>query len=96
MIGVNELTEAKVHERSILQPLAALVAPYAPHIAEELWEMCGGDGLAVDAPWPTWSPEKLVESEVNYPVQFNGKVRFQLSTAADASPKEVEDRKSVV
>ena len=90
MIGVNELTEAKVHERSILQPLAALVAPYAPHIAEELWEMCGGDGLAVDAPWPTWSPEKLVESEVNYPVQFNGKVRFQFSTAADASPKEVE------
>ena len=90
MIGVNELTEAKCHERAVLQPLAALLAPYAPHLAEELWEACGGEGSIVDAAWPKWDAAKLVESEVTYPVQFNGKVRFQFSVAADAAPPDVE------
>lgn len=90
MIGVNELTEAKAHERALLQPLAALVAPYAPHMAEELWELCGGNGLVVDAPWPKWDAEKLIESETTYPVQFNGKVRFQFSVPSDTAPADVE------
>ena len=90
MIGVNELTEAGAHERAVLQPLSALLAPYAPHLAEELWEVCGGEGSVVDAPWPKWDAEKLVESEVTYPVQFNGKVRFQFAAPAEAAPSEVE------
>ncbi len=90
MIGVNELTEAGCHERSVLQPLSALLAPYAPHLAEELWETCGGEGSVVDAAWPKWDAEKLVESEVTYPVQFNGKVRFQFAVAADSAPADVE------
>ena len=90
MIGVNELTEAGAHERAVLQPLAAILAPYAPHLAEELWELCGGPGSVVDAAWPKWDASKLVEAEVQYPVQFNGKVRFQFSVATDASPSDVE------
>jgi len=90
MIGVNELTEAGAHERAVLQPLAATLAPYAPHLAEELWELCGGSGSVVDADWPKWDASKLVEAEVQYPVQFNGKVRFQFSVATDASPSDVE------
>ena len=82
MIGVNERTEAGCHERTVLQPLAALLA-HAPHLAEELWEACGGKGSVVDAAWPKWDAEKLVESEVTYPVQFNGKVRFQFAVTAD-------------
>ena len=90
MIGVNELTEQGCHDRQILQPLAAILGPYAPHLAEELWLCAGGMGSVVDAPWPAWDPEKLVESEVRYPVQFNGKVRFQFEVSADLGPKEVE------
>ncbi|MBK12190.1 MAG: leucine--tRNA ligase [Crocinitomicaceae bacterium] len=90
MIGVNELTEANAHERAVLQPLSALLAPYAPHLAEDLWEVCGGEGSVVDAPWPKWDAEKLVEAEVTYPVQFNGKVRFQFAAPAEATPNEVE------
>ena len=90
MIGVNELTEQGCHDRDILQPLSAILGPYAPHLAEELWACSGGQGSVVDAPWPAWNAEKLVESEVRYPVQFNGKVRFQFEVAADLSPKEVE------
>ena len=91
MIGVNELTEMGCHDRAILQPLAAILSPYAPHLAEELWSRSGGQGSVVDAPWPKWNATKLVESEVRYPVQFNGKVRFQFEVAADLSPEEVEN-----
>lgn len=90
MIGVNELTDLGCHERKVLQPLAAILSPYAPHLAEELWQLAGGAGLAVDASWPQWDAAKLVESEVRYPVQFNGKVRFQLEVPADLSPSDVE------
>ena len=90
MIGVNELTEQGCHDRQILQPLAAILGPYAPHLAEELWSCAGGSASVVDAPWPKWDPEKLVESEVRYPVQFNGKVRFQLEVPADLGAKDVE------
>ena len=90
MIGINELTEMGCHDREVLQPLAAILSPYAPHLAEELWATAGGAGSAVDAPWPKWDPEKLVEAEVRYPVQFNGKVRFQLEVASDLSPSDVE------
>ena len=62
----------------------------APHLAEEVWSYAGGIGSVVDAAWPKWDPEKLVESEVRYPVQFNGKVRFQLEVPAELGPKEVE------
>ena len=91
MIGVNELTEMGCHDRAILQPLSAILAPYAPHLAEELWSRSGGQGSVVDASWPAWDSAKLVESEVRYPVQFNGKVRFQFEVAADLSPEEVEN-----
>ena len=90
MIGVNELTEQSCHDRQVLQPFAAVLGPYAPHLAEEVWSYAGGIGSVVDAAWPKWDPEKLVESEVRYPVQFNGKVRFQLEVPAELGPKEVE------
>lgn len=90
MIGINELTELGCHSREVLQPMAAILSPYAPHLAEELWACSGGDGSVVDAPWPSWDAGKLVQSEVLYPVQFNGKVRFQFEVAAELAPGEVE------
>jgi leucyl-tRNA synthetase len=90
MVCVNELQDAKCNKRDILEPLCILVAPYAPHIAEELWKLCGHQESITFAQWPVFNPEYLVENEFNYPVSFNGKVRFNLNFALDKDTASIE------
>jgi len=90
MICVNELGQQKCHHRAILEPLAILVAPYAPHIAEELWSMLGHTGTIADQPFPVFKAEYLVEDAKEYPVSFNGKMRFKIELPLDLSVEEIE------
>lgn len=90
MIAVNELTAINCHERTILEPLAILISPYAPHIAEELWHRLGHSGSISQVPFPIFNPEHLVESSKEYPVSFNGKMRFKIELPMDLSVQEIE------
>lgn len=90
MIAVNELTDLKCSKRSILEVLPVLLSPYAPHIAEELWSRLGHVNSINEAAFPQHEAQFLVESTVNYPISFNGKVRFTLSLPADMPKAEVE------
>jgi leucyl-tRNA synthetase len=90
MICVNELTDLKCHKRSILEPLLILLAPFAPHMAEELWRLTGHDTTIVDAPWPSAEEKYLQDDTVLYPVSFNGKMRFKLEMPASAGKDEIE------
>jgi leucyl-tRNA synthetase len=90
MIAVNELTALNCHERTILEPLAVLIAPYAPHIAEELWYRLGHKSSVSTAPFPVFNPEHLVESSKEYPVSFNGKTRFTIELPMDMSAADIE------
>ncbi|MCM1309918.1 MAG: leucine--tRNA ligase [Bacteroides sp.] len=90
MICVNELTAQKCTSREALEPLAILLAPFAPHIAEELWHTFLGHGSTVcDATWPQHDESHLVEAEVTYPVSFNGKARFNLTVPAGMGGDDV-------
>lgn len=90
MICVNELTSSKCRSRHILQPLTILLAPFAPHIAEELWHKMGNETSVCDAVWPEFNEEYLKEDSVTYAVSFNGKARFNIEVAAGTSREEVE------
>jgi leucyl-tRNA synthetase len=90
MIAVNELLAINCHERLILEPLAVLISPYAPHIAEELWHQLGHKTSISTVPFPKFNPEYLVESSKEYPVSFNGKTRFKLEFPMDMPPAEIE------
>ena len=90
MICVNELTTMKCRSREIYEPLVILLAPFAPHIAEELWHVLGHDTTVCDAQWPTWNEDYLKESTVKYGVSFNGKSRYTIEVPADASEDEVK------
>jgi len=90
MIAVNELTAINCHERTILEPLAILISPYAPHIAEELWHRLGHKGSISKVPFPLFNAEHLVESSKEYPVSFNGKMRFKIELPMDLSAAEIE------
>jgi leucine--tRNA ligase len=90
MICVNELTALKCHHRAILEPLAVLVAPFAPHIAEELWKHLGHNESITYAPYPTHEEKYLQEDSKEYPVSFNGKVRFKRAFPTDMSVAEIE------
>lgn len=90
MICVNELAQQKCHNHELLSKLVVVIAPFAPHIAEELWERLGMKGSVCDAQWPEWNEAYLVENEVNMTVSFNGKARFQKTFAADASRDDIE------
>ena len=90
MICVNELTSAKCRKRAILEPLAILIAPYAPHIAEEVWAAMGHETSICDAEFPICNEAYLVESNTKYPISFNGKVRFTMELPADMSKEDVE------
>lgn len=90
MICVNELTQQKCHSRAALEPIVVLLAPFAPHIAEELWHQLGHDTTVCDAQWPTWDESLLVESEMQLMVSFNGKARFQITLPADASNDDIQ------
>ena len=90
MICTNELTALKCKNRELMKTLTILIAPFAPHIAEELWSMLGGEGSVCDAQWPEWNEDYLVESQVKMGVAFNGKARFELQFAADATNDVIE------
>ncbi len=90
MICVNELTARKCSSREILEPLAVLVSPYAPHIAEELWEKLGHTTSIATAPFPGFEPQFLVEDSKEYPISFNGKMRFTMDLPLDLSREEIE------
>lgn len=91
MICVNELAQQKCHHRAILEPLAVLVSPYAPHIAEELWSALGHEGSIAKVPFPKFEEKYLVESEKEYPVSFNGKMRFKIELPLDLTAAQIED-----
>ena len=92
MICCNQLTDlGDGVGREVLEPLTVLIAPFAPHIAEELWHRMGHDTTICDAPWPEYDPQMLVEDTVKYPVQFNGKMRFMLELPADIDQAGVLD-----
>ena len=90
MICVNELSQQKCKNADVARTLTILIAPFAPHIAEELWEMLGGKGSVCDAQWPEWNEEYLVESQVKMGVAINGKTRFEIQLAADADNPTIE------
>jgi len=90
MICVNELTQQKCKNKELLKDLVILIAPFAPHIAEELWEILGCEGSVCDAQWPEWNEDYLVESQVKMGVAFNGKTRFEIQLAADADNQAIE------
>ncbi len=90
MICVNELSQQKCRHRAILEPLAILISPYAPHIAEELWEKLGHSTCVAFAPFPKFEEKYLVESTKEYPVSFNGKMRFTLNLPLDLTAAQIE------
>nr|WP_314993265.1 class I tRNA ligase family protein [uncultured Capnocytophaga sp.] len=90
MICVNELSSLKCHHKAILEPLAVLVAPFAPHIAEELWKRLGNAESVTYAPYPIHEEKYLQEDSKEYPVSFNGKVRFKRAYATSMSVAEIE------
>ena len=91
MICVNELSSQKCNHRSILEPLAILLSPFAVHLAEELWERLGHNTSISTVPYPIFEEKYLVENTKNYPVSFNGKMRFTHELPLDLSPKEIEE-----
>ncbi len=90
MIAVGELAQQKCRSKLVLEQLVVLIAPFAPHIAEELWHALGNTTTVCDAQWPVFNPQYLVESEVQLTVSFNGKARFQKKFAADATNDEIQ------
>ncbi|MFA7494386.1 MAG: class I tRNA ligase family protein, partial [Proteiniphilum sp.] len=90
MICVNELTSLKCSKRAILSELVACLAPFAPHVAEELWHALGNSTSVCDAQWPAWNEEYLKEDAFPYAISFNGKSRFVLEFPADATNAEIE------
>ena len=91
MICVNELTAQKCDQREVLEPLSVLIAPYAPHIAEELWQKLGHNDSVTTAVFPEFEEKYLVESAKEYPISFNGKTRFTLELPLDLSKEEIEE-----
>ncbi|SFN59316.1 leucyl-tRNA synthetase [Chryseobacterium oleae] len=91
MIAVNELQKIKCNKRNILEPLAVIISPYAPHICEELWSLLGNKESVEFEKFPVLNEDYLVEDEIEYPVSVNGKMKFKISLSAQLSAKEVED-----
>ena len=91
MICVNELSQQKCKNKEMLKTLVILIAPFAPHIAEELWELLGEQGSVCDSKWPAWNEEYLKESSVKLGIAFNGKTRLEMEFPADADNKTIEE-----
>ena len=92
MICVNELSQMKCHNKELLKTIVVLIAPFAPHIAEELWEALGEQSSVCDAHWPKHNEEYLVESQMQLTISFNGKARFQMLFAADADNASIQEQ----
>lgn len=92
MICVNELSQQKCNHRAILEPLAVLISPYAPHIAEELWSLLGHQGSISREPFPRFEEKYLVESNKEYPVSFNGKTRFTINLPLDLTTEQIQEK----
>ena len=90
MICVNELTSLKCRKKAILKELVILLAPFTPHLSEELWSLLGFEPSVCDAPWPVYNAEFTKESTINYAISFNGKMRFNMEFSADAQRDEIE------
>jgi len=90
MIAVNELAKQKCNSKEVLEPLAILIAPFAPHIAEELWEKLGHNDSISTAPFPVYEDKYIVEEVKTYPISFNGKMRFTLDLSLDLAKEEIE------
>jgi leucyl-tRNA synthetase len=90
MICVNDLSDLGCHKMAILEPLLILIAPFAPHLAEELWRRTGHAGSISKATWPSLNKAYLVEDVIEYPVSFNGKMRFKIELPADMDIQAIE------
>ena len=90
MICANELTSLKCNKRAVLEPLVIALAPFAPHISEELWEKLGHTDSILNASFPAWNEQYLVESSFNYPISINGKVRTEINFALDMPKEDIE------
>jgi leucyl-tRNA synthetase len=91
MVCVNDLSDAKCYKKSVLESLLILLTPYAPHIAEELWNILGNAGSVLDAAYPAFDASLLVESSKDYPVSINGKLRTTIQLALDATQDQVQE-----
>ncbi|MDE6234385.1 MAG: leucine--tRNA ligase [Muribaculaceae bacterium] len=90
MIAINDLSALKSTNAEAIRIITTLLAPFAPHLAEEFWHALGEEGSVVDAPWPEWDEDALKDDSVKYPVSFNGKARFTIEVPAGTDPKQVE------
>ncbi len=91
MICVNQLSSLKCNKSKILEDLLIILSPFAPHIAEELWEMCGKKESIANAAYPEYNPEYIKDDEIKYPITFNGKMKLTLEFPADMEPSEIEE-----
>ena len=91
MICVNELFDLGCHKKEVLEQVLILLAPYAPHISEELWSLIGNQGLVMDAPFPIFEAQYVLETSKEYPVSINGKVRANIAIALDATEAQVQE-----
>ncbi|MDP4187302.1 MAG: class I tRNA ligase family protein, partial [Bacteroidota bacterium] len=90
MICVNELNDIKCNKRAILEPLTILISPFAPHIAEELWQLLGHNESITIAPFPKFEEKYLVENTFSYPISFNGRMRFKLEVSKSKNAEEIK------
>jgi leucyl-tRNA synthetase len=90
MIATNELRRLGTNKEAVLTDLVVMIAPFAPHLAEELWQRLGKEGSVCNATWPTWDEVHLKSDTVNYPIQINGKLRGTVELAADATAADAE------
>ena len=92
MICVNELSALKCNKKDILKDLCIILHPYAPHITEELWELLGYTSSISTSEWPVFNMEYLIENEFEYPVSFNGKMRFKIKLPLNLTKEEIENK----
>ena len=91
MIAINDLQKLKCNKRAILEPLAIIISPYAPHICEELWQILGHSSSIEHVKFPELNEKYLIEDEIEYPVSFNGKMRFKISLSSNLTAPQIEE-----
>jgi leucyl-tRNA synthetase len=91
MVFTNEMTKAEQRSRALLEPFVLILAPFAPHLAEELWEMLGHKPSVSQQCWPIFDPAMIVSDRLTIPIQVNGKLRAKLDVGADATPEQIKE-----